>query len=66
MSAVWSLGGAVVYDDFSFTVQTDDDDFCMWFSIDPATVAFTPGAWTAQFVADGVRVEPAVQFTITG
>lgn len=66
MSAVWSLDGAVMYDDFSFSVAEDDDDFCVWFSIDPATVAFTPGNWTAQFFANGTPIEPAVQFTITG
>ncbi len=66
MSAVWSLDGTVMYDDFSFSVAADDDDFCVWFSIDPATVAFTPGTWTAQFFANGTPIEPAAQFTITG
>lgn len=66
MSAMWSLDGAVMYDDFSFSVAEDDDDFCIWFSIDPATVTFTPGNWTAQFFANGTPIEPAAQFTITG
>ncbi|MFN8529424.1 MAG: hypothetical protein U0670_12490 [Anaerolineae bacterium] len=66
MSAQWKLNGSVVYDDYSFTVGADDDDFCLWFSIDPATVPFTPGDWTVQLIADGNPIEPAVSFAIVG
>ncbi|MDX2160675.1 MAG: hypothetical protein SF162_05055 [bacterium] len=65
LSSVWRYEGEIVYE-FSFTVNADDDDFCLWFSIDPATVPFTPGGWSVQLSADGTPLDPSVQFTITG
>jgi hypothetical protein len=64
MSAEWSYEGTVVYDLDVFTVTENDDDFCLWFYIDPESVTFSPGSWSVQLFANGVAVEPALTFTI--
>jgi hypothetical protein len=63
MSVEWSFGGQVVYS-FNFVVDVDDADYCLWFSITPDDVPFTPGDWAVSILANGAAVAPPVSFTI--
>ncbi|MDX2137241.1 MAG: hypothetical protein SF123_04035 [Chloroflexota bacterium] len=63
MSAEWSYGGQVVYS-WSFTVEVDDDDFCLWFGITPADAPFTPGDWSVRILANGAPIGAALNFQI--
>jgi hypothetical protein len=63
MTAEWSFGGQVVYT-FSFVVDVDDPDYCLWFSITPQDVTFTPGDWTVSMLANGAPIASAVSFRI--
>lgn len=63
MGVQWGYQGQVAWSE-SFTVSADDDDFCIWFYIDPATIPFTPGNWTVRLTANGAPVEPEMIFTI--
>jgi hypothetical protein len=63
MSVEWYYEGQMVWPE-SFTVSQDDDDFCLWFYIDPQTVSFSPGNWTVRLYADGTAVQPDMTFTI--
>lgn len=63
MSVEWSFGGQVVYT-FSFVVDVDDPDYCLWFSITPEDVAFTPGDWTVSMLANGAPIASAISFRI--
>jgi hypothetical protein len=64
MGADWLREGQVVYQSSTWTVESDDDDFCLWFYIEPADVEFTPGAWAVRLYADGQALEPLASFTI--
>jgi len=64
MSAAWSYNGAVVYALDSFTVEQNDDDFCLWFYIDPASVPFSVGQWSVQLLMNGTPVGQPVNFVI--
>lgn len=48
----------------SYTLPTDQNNFCIWFPLDPAVVPFTAGSWSVQFLLDGQPVEPTVFFNI--
>ena len=48
----------------SYTLPTDQSNFCIWFPLDSATIPFTAGAWAVQFRLDGQPVEPTVFFNI--
>lgn len=63
MRAEWRFDGQVVSQD-SWTTPNDQANFCVWFYIDPQTVAFTPGTWSVQLYADAVLIQPEVIFTI--
>jgi hypothetical protein len=63
VSAAWNYAGESVYSNTPFVVPRDDDDFCLWFYIEPTDVAFTPGDWSVQFVVDGVA-QPLAPFTM--
>lgn len=64
MSVQWTFGGSTVFDE-SWTVPRTDNDFCLWFYIEPSMVAFSPGQWAVQLFADGVPVAEPTAFTIT-
>lgn len=49
-----------------WTVDQNYDQLCIWFYIEPADVAFTPGSWSVQMSADGQPVSGTIGFTITG
>ena len=64
MRADWLRDGVVVYQASAWTVEADDDDFCLWFYIEPGDVAFDVGNWSVQVYADDVSLQPAATFTI--
>jgi hypothetical protein len=64
MNAAWSFNGSVVYDADSFTIETDDSDYCLYFYISPQDVAFSLGSWSVQLFANGVPIMPTASFTI--
>jgi hypothetical protein len=63
MSVEWTYGGQVVYS-FNFMVDVDDSDYCLWFSITPEDVAFSPGDWSVRLLANGAPIEPSATFSI--
>jgi len=64
MSADWLYNGALVYQSEPWTVSADDDDFCLWFYVEPDDFAFSPGSWSVQLYANGVAIQPPAVFTI--
>ncbi|MCA0452773.1 MAG: hypothetical protein LCI00_02215 [Chloroflexi bacterium] len=48
----------------SYTLPTDQSNFCIWFPLDAATIPFTAGAWSVRFLLNGQPVEPTVFFNI--
>lgn len=63
MAVEWTYGGQVVYS-FNFIVDVDDSDYCLWFSITPEDVAFSPGEWSVRLLANGAPIEPSAAFSI--
>jgi hypothetical protein len=63
MAVEWLLSGQVVYN-FNFAVPVDDPDYCLWFSITPADVPFTPGDWSVRLLANGAPILPTASFVI--
>lgn len=64
MAADWLYNGALVYQSESWTVSADDDDFCLWFYVEPDDFAFSAGSWSVQLYANGVAIQPPAAFTI--
>jgi hypothetical protein len=64
MSADWLYNGALVYQSEPWTVSADDDDFCLWFYVEPNDFTFSPGSWSVQLYANGVPIQPPAAFTI--
>ncbi len=60
----WRYETQSVYQE-NWTIPVDSDDYCLWFFISPAEVAFTPGNWTVQLYAEGQPISPAVSFVIS-
>lgn len=63
MRVEWRYNGAQSYTE-NFTVDRNDDDFCLWFYIEPTEVAFSPGSWSVQLYANDQAIQPEVSFTI--
>lgn len=59
----WKYQGEVVGSG-SYTVPSDETNFCMWFPLDPANIPFTPGSWSVQFTLNSNVVEPTIFFNI--
>src|SRR5689334_18645805 len=53
----WLYQGAIVHKE-DFVVPIDDDDYCLWFNIDPSTVTFSPGGWIVRLYANESPIEP--------
>lgn len=64
MSADWLYNGTLVYQSSAWTVSVDDDDFCLWFYVEPDDFAFSAGSWSVQLYANGVAIQPPAVFTI--
>jgi hypothetical protein len=61
--AEWRIGGQVVSQG-SYTTPSDEENFCIWFPLDPASIPFTPGQWSVQLSAGDLLIEPTLFFTI--
>jgi hypothetical protein len=64
MGADWLLNGQVVHQSLPWSVESDDDDFCLWFYIEPTDVPFTAGNWMVRLYANGQALNPPASFTI--
>lgn len=63
MRVEWFYEGTSSFTE-SFTVDVSDDDFCLWFYIEPTEVAFSPGSWSVQLYANEQAIQPSASFTI--
>lgn len=60
----WSYEGASVSQSSVYTVPSDDDDFCIWFYLEPTDAALSAGAWSVQFFIDGAP-GPTANFAVS-
>ncbi len=64
MSVEWFYEGEPAHSE-SFTIPSDDDDFCLWFSLVANETALSSGNWAVKLYANSQSVEPAqIDFTI--
>lgn len=63
MRVQWTYEGDPAFSE-SFTVGQDDDDFCLWFYIEPMSIALSPGNWTVQLFQNEQPIDPLVSFRI--
>jgi len=61
METDWYRGQELVWED-SWTVDSDYDQICIWFFIQPSYVAFTEGNWSVQFFANGQPIDQPIPF----
>ncbi len=66
LSVTWTASGQVVYTNNAYTLSENDDDFCLWFYIEPTDVNFAPGEWSIQFLVNGQLAGSPSVFTMTG
>jgi len=59
----WRFEGTIAWQE-NWTVPVDSSDFCLWFFIDPETITFSPGNWSAQLFADGITAGTPAAFSI--
>jgi hypothetical protein len=62
-SATWMHEGQVVHQE-SFNLNNGSTFICLWFSITPDIVPFTPGTWSVQLFMDVFPLEGPMLFTI--
>jgi hypothetical protein len=65
MRVAWSYQDQVTSSD-QWTVPRDDNDFCLWLSLEPQGDVFASGNWSVQLYANNVPIDPKVNFTIGG
>jgi len=63
MRVQWNYEGEPSFEE-TYTVSVNDDDFCLWFYIEPVADVFGAGNWSVQLFADDRPIDPAVSFTI--
>lgn len=63
MRVEWFYEGSATFSE-SFTVGVNDDDFCLWFYIEPTETVFSPGSWSVQLYANEQAIQPNMAFTI--
>jgi hypothetical protein len=64
MSVEWYYGGELAHSE-SYTIPSNDDDFCMWFSLVPNESVLSSGNWTVTLYADSQPIEPTqIPFTV--
>lgn len=63
MGVEWRYNTQVIAQE-TWTVPRDETNFCIWFSLNPSRVPFTPGLWSASLSANGQSIAPEVVFTI--
>jgi hypothetical protein len=63
MGVQWNYDGQPSFSE-SFVVPIDDDDYCLWFNLDPVAGTFSTGSWSVRLLANETPIEPEVIFTI--
>jgi len=63
MGVEWRYQGQIVHSE-NFVVPIDDDNYCIWFNIDPATAPFSPGTWAVRLYENELPIDPEVAFII--
>ena len=64
MRVEWYYNGEMTYSE-EYTIPSDDDDFCLWFSLVPNDSLLSSGNWSVMLYANGQSVEPAqIDFTV--
>jgi len=64
MSVEWYYQGELTHSE-GFTISSDDDDFCLWFSLVANDTALSSGNWSVRLFANNQPLDPAqVDFTI--
>ncbi len=63
MRVQWNYEGQPSFSE-SFTVAQDDDDFCLWFYIEPTNATFDAGTWSVQLFANESPINDPLTFTI--
>ncbi len=64
MSVEWFYNGELTYSE-SYTIPSNDDDFCMWFSLVPNDTALSSGNWSVKLYANSQSVDPPqIDFTV--
>jgi hypothetical protein len=61
VTAEWRTGDQVINQ--SYTADSDQVNFCIWFPLDPTVVPFVVGDWSVVLAADGVPIQ-TLSFTI--
>jgi hypothetical protein len=66
MHVDWYYQGEISFAE-DFTIPRDDDDFCLWFFIEPTESVFSPGSWSVSLFANSQPIDPpSVNFTVGG
>jgi len=64
MRVEWYFEGQLTHSE-NYTVPRDDNDFCMWFSIEPTDQVLSAGNWSVKLFANNQPITPPeVDFTI--
>lgn len=64
MSVEWYYQGELAHSE-GYTIPTDDDDFCTWFSLVAKDTSLSSGNWSVRLFANNQPLDPAqVDFTI--
>lgn len=63
MRVEWYYEGQMTYTE-SYTIPSDDDDFCMWFFIAPTDTVLSAGSWSVTLLANGQAVASPANFTV--
>jgi hypothetical protein len=64
MRVEWYYEGQMTHNE-SYTVPRDDNDFCLWFSLEPTDNTLSSGNWSVKLFANNQPTDPPqVDFTI--
>ena len=64
MRVEWYYEGQMTHSE-SFTVKNDDNDFCLWFSLEPTDKTLSSGNWSVKLFANNQSTDPPqVDFTV--
>jgi hypothetical protein len=63
MRVEWFYEGQLTFSE-PYTIPADDDDFCMWFFIEPTGETFSSGSWSVTLYANNVAVAPPANFSV--
>ena len=64
MRVEWYYEGQMTHEE-TYSVPRDDDDFCLWFSLEPTGSALSSGNWSVKLFANDQSTDPpSVDFTV--